>query len=177
MPELADVLKGVYILCLCEGKAEIAIMNMLLEKNLLVFSRKDLIKEKVHQRKNVDEIQKKFLNVSYEKPLVILMIIDSKNEKFILDKAYKDRFDIKKCLTKPEVEILVILDAGKYKEFEKVKSTIKPSIFCKTQLKHKYIKNENFINEYFDIDRLLNALRVYKQNSKKDHYTICDLLK
>jgi hypothetical protein len=176
MSELVDIFEGAYVLCICEGGSEMAIMNMLIDEKYLIFKREDLIREKVHPRMKTKEIEQKFLNKSYAKPLVILRIIDSSKEKFPLGKAYIDRYVVKECLTKPEIEILVILDADILNEFNKVKSKIKPSSFCKAKLKHKDIKDKDFMTNYFDISRLLKVLKEYKRVNKNDHLTIYDLL-
>lgn len=176
MSELVDCLRNVYILCLCEGGAEMAVMNMLLDNNKLIFKRENLIRGCVHPRMDTTNIERKFLKKSYDKTVVILRILDSKNEKFKLNKPYKEMFEVKKCLTKPEIEILVIHDCCKLKEYIKVKSTIKPSLFCKTHLKLKDIKSKEFVNRYFDIDKLLVALKSYKEKSSNDHYSIYDLV-
>lgn len=123
-------------------------------------------------------MEKRFLNQSFNKPVRILRIIDSKNERFQLGKAYKDRFEVHTCLTKPEIEILVIIDTDKLKEFIKVKSDTKPSTFCKTALGHHNVKEKHFMAEYFsDKQRLLDALKGYKKSHAKDHLTLYDLLK
>lgn len=177
MPELGDVFEDTYVLCVCEGGAETAIMNMLIDEKCLIFEREDLVQEKVHPRMKVKEIERKFLNKRYSKPVVILRVIDSKNERFPLGKAYVDRYVVKACLTKPEIEILVILDSDMLNEFNKVKSKTKPSSFCKTKLKYKDIKGKDFMIKYFDLDRLLSAMKVYKRVNKNDHLTLYDLLK
>jgi hypothetical protein len=125
---------------------------------------------------NVRKIESKFLNKRYSKPLVILRIIDSSREQFNLKKQYRGRFSKVKCLTKPEIEILVIIDKDELEEFYKVKSKQKASTFCKSHLNFKNIKDKKFMEEYFDIDRLIEALRVHKHKSKNDHYTIYDLI-
>ncbi len=177
MSELTSIIEDAYVLCLCEGGAEMAIMNMLLDEERLIFERKDLVSENIYPRMSARDVEKKFLNRKYERPVVVLRIIDSKRENFKLGKAYFERFKVETCLTKPEIEILIILDADMLEEFYKVKSTIKPSIFCKTRLNHKDVKSKDFMRDYFDIERLLLALKKYKEVSKKDHYTLFELLK
>jgi hypothetical protein len=177
MPGLVDVFNGVYVLCLCEGGSEEGVMNILLDENKLLFDREMLINGKVHRRMTARNVESKFLNRSYKKPVIIVRIIDSKTEQFNLGKAYKDRFYRADCLTKPEIEILVIHDADMFKEFIKVKSNTKPSEFCKIKLKHGNIKEKDFMRNYFDVDRLLVALCTYKRKSKNDHLTIYDLAK
>lgn len=47
---IADRLRDKRILCICEGAAEMDIMNMLLENNRLIFTNEELIDNKVHKR-------------------------------------------------------------------------------------------------------------------------------
>lgn len=83
---IKDTLQEKYILCLCEGAAELDILNRLLDQNLLVFTRNDLIEETLHYRKKVSDIEERFLGLSYNKEVVILRVIDSKNEQLKLGK-------------------------------------------------------------------------------------------
>lgn len=80
-------------------------------------------------------------------------------------------------MIKPEVEILIIIDLDKIKDYNKVKSKVKPSDYCKTTLRYKNVKNKDFMCDYFDIDKLLKALKKYKSNTTKDHFAIFDILK
>lgn len=91
MQKLNKFFEDSYVLCLCEGGAEISIMNMLVNNNKLIFNKEDLIQKKVHPRMKVRKVERKFLNKSYSKPLVILRIIDSPREQFNLKKQYKGR--------------------------------------------------------------------------------------
>ena len=175
---LNKLLQGKYLLCLCEGAAEMDIMNRLLEADLLVFHKDDLVQKKFHKREKVEKIQEKFLNQAYEKEVVILRVIDSRSEKFNLDKAYRGRFDEIPIRTKPEIEILIILDKKGLKAFDKKKSMMKPSVFCKEVYRMKAIKKRGFMNAYFkDIDSLVAAIREYQKKSDKSHWTIGDLLR
>ncbi len=174
---IKDTLQDKYILCLCEGAAELDIMNRLLDRNLLVFTRNDLIEETLHHRKKARDIEERFLGLSYKKEVVILRIIDSKNEQLKLGKAYKDRFEIFDVRTKPEIEILIIIDMGDLEKFYKAKSKQKPSEFCKDRYKHKKMKQSGFMTEYFDDDRLVKALKTHKKRCGKKVITIYDLLK
>lgn len=58
--QISEIIKGdVYILCICKGKAEEDIMNMLLDHDMLIFDRSDLIDHKVAKRSSVQSIQEK----------------------------------------------------------------------------------------------------------------------
>lgn len=116
-----------YILCLCEGTAELELMNLLLEENKLCFTKEDLIGRKLHSRQSVKKIEEDYLSFSFERPLMILRIIDSRNEQFNLSKAYRGRFEIVTICTRPEIEILLIIVNGDYEDYAKFKQSEKPS--------------------------------------------------
>ena len=85
--------------------------------------------------------------------------------------------DVINIITAPEIEMLIIFNEGKYKEFKKSKK--KPSTFCKENLKMAKVKSYDFVKEYFkDPVILLNAIKMYQQISKKekDEYSLIDLL-
>lgn len=85
--------------------------------------------------------------------------------------------DVKNVVTAPEIEMLIICNEGKYKEFKKTGE--KPSVYCKSKLKYKNVKNYDFIREYFsDMNVLISAFHEYRRVSKvhKDEKTLWDLL-
>jgi len=169
------------ILCLCEGNAEIDIMNMLLDNDMLIFDRSMLFEGKVCKRESVEMIQEKYLSLSFkDKKLVILRIIDSKHEAFRLSKPYNEMYKsmIFTCITSPEIEILIIHKEGGIVDFKKCKSYTKPSGFCKEHYGFKKIKNKGFMNEYFnDPNGLLEAIVEYEKNSQRKELSLYDLLK
>jgi hypothetical protein len=176
--QIDKMLEDKYILCICEGNAEVDIMNILLADDLLIFNREDLIEEKVHKRMSVKKIEDNYLGLSYNKELVILRIIDSRNEKFTLSKAYRGRFEILNAITNPEIEILIVIDKGDYDEFCKNKSKEKPSVFCKRVYSYKDIKSKGFMNDYFnDSKKLLDAIKEHNRYKKSKILTLYDLIK
>ncbi len=68
---VSDFIKDKYVLCLCEGNAEPDIMDMLLENEMLIISKNDLIERKFHKRESVRAIEEKHLGLHYEKAVVI----------------------------------------------------------------------------------------------------------
>ena len=86
--------------------------------------------------------------------------------------------DVINVITAPEIEMLIILNEDKYKEFKR--SGKKPSDFCKEDLKMTSVKSYHFVKDYFsDPDILLAAIRKYHEISKirKGEYTLLNLLK
>ena len=81
-------------------------------------------------------------------------------------------------ITAPEIEMLVILNEGKYSDYKK--SGMKPSVYCKSILKHRDVKSAAFVKSYFkDIDVLIKAIIEYKRvsNVKRNEFTLADILK
>ena len=90
------------------------------------------------------------------------------------------RVDVINVITAPEIEMLIIINEGKYKDFSKYKQDTLPSVYCKKILKMRNVKSIEFITDYFaDINKLLSAIKEYKRLSKIPKGEIClsDLLK
>lgn len=122
------------IACICEGGAETAIMDILLDNNLLIFKREQLITENVIPRTSARDFEKRYLRVEYGKKIIILRIIDSRSEEFRLSRAYKCQVEVIDVITAPEIEMLVIIKENKYVEYFRSRVS-KPSDFCKQNLK------------------------------------------
>jgi hypothetical protein len=156
---------------------------MLLDNDMLVFKRDQLISGEPVKRESVTSIQDKYLNYSFDKPLYILRIIDSKNEKFKLSKLYIDRFgsSIINVQTCPEIEILLIISSDNYSKYtNQFKSKMKPSEYCKQVLGMKNVKQKSCFESVFaDINKLKEAINKYARYTKKSFkfYTLNDLLK
>lgn len=169
-----------YIACICEGSAEQAIMELLLDNNKLRFSREGLLEEKIIRERSAKAFEQRYLRKGFSKTITVLRILDSKKEKFKLSKAYVDKVSVIDVVTAPEIEMLIILNENKYNEFHKVKSKMKPSKFCKTVLKFSNVKRCEFVKSYFsNIDKLIESIREYRRisNIKKEECTLSDLLK
>ena len=119
-----------YKACICEGSAENAIIDILLDHDLLIFSREEMVEEEVN------------------------------------------------VVTAPEIEMLIIFNENKYKEFKKTGK--KPSSFCKEDLKMAEVKSYDFVKNYFDNPLVLvAAIKKYHEMSRvpKGEYTLLDLLR
>lgn len=167
-----------YVACICEGGAEHAILDLLMNNHKLIFEREDLIEEEILKCRRGRDFEKRYLKKGFSEKITIYRILDSRNENFKLSKAYEEKVDIINVVTAPEIEMLIIFNEGKYKEFKNAGE--KPSIYCKRALRYKHVKSYEFIYEYFsDINVLVEALHEYKRMSKvrKDEMTLWDLLK
>ena len=169
---------GKYKACICEGSAENAIMDTLLDHDLLIFTREEMLEEEVIRCRDGKRFEEKYLRKGFPEKISVIRILDSRRENFKLSKAYEHKVDVINVITAPEIEMLIIFNEDKYKEFKK--SGKKPSDFCKEDLKMTSVKSYNFVKDYFAYpDILLAAIRKYHEISKirKGEYTLLDLLK
>ena len=168
-----------YKACICEGSAENAIMDILLDNNLLIFSREELLEEKVIRCREGKRFEERYLRrVPSEGKISVIRILDSRRENFKIGKAYEYMVDVINVITAPEIEMLIIFNEDRYKEFKK--SGKKPSDFCKENLRMTDVKSYKFVKSYFaDSVVLVAAIRKYHEMSKirKGEYTLLDLLK
>lgn len=145
-----------YKACICEGSAEEAIISILLENNLLIFTKEELLENEILRCRSAKKFEERYLRKNFDGKISVIRILDSRKENFKLSKAYERKIDVINVVTAPEIEILVIFNENKYEEFKKSKS--KPSDFCKTKLKMHNVKNFEFVTNYFsDVNLLLDV--------------------
>lgn len=113
----------------------------------------------------------------FERSISVLRILDSRKEKFVLSKEYEHKVKVVDIVTAPEIEILIILNENKLKEFKKTRK--KPSEFCKDNLKLRNVKAYDFVKGYFsDVAKLISAIKVYTEISDipKGEYSLLSLI-
>ncbi len=168
---------GKLIACICEGAAEETIINLLLDNNLLQFRREDLLDGKPLRGRGAQKFEREHLRFEFDYKITVLRILDSRRENFKLSKAYEHKVDVINIITAPEIEMLIILNEGKYTDYKK--SGVKPSIFCKSELGFSDVKSKEFIKSYFsNISKLVAAIHEYRRVSKVAHgeYSLSDIL-
>ena len=95
-----------------------------------------------------------------------------------MELAYAGKVDVINVVTALEIEMLIIFNEDKYKEFKK--SGKKPSSFCQEDLKIAEVKSYDFVKKYFSNPIVLvTAIKKYHEMSKvpKGEYTLLDLLR
>lgn len=115
-----------------------------------------------------------------------MIIGDTQRDKFpipreLSDIVSKDR--IYKYCTLPELEILIIINEGLYKQFQKSKES--PKTFAKRNIiynNRRYDQSSDFLEMYYcgkRINMLVDNLIQYKhlKKHKKDELYVADLLK
>jgi len=167
-----------YVACICEGSAEQAIMELLLDSNKLIFKNEQLLEEEIIRTRSAKKFEQRYLRKGFSKKITVLRILDSRRENFKLSKEYDPKVSVIDIITAPEIEMLIIFNEDKYNEFKK--SGMKPSEFCKVKLGYKSVKTYKFVKKYFsDTDKLLASIHEYRRVSKipKGEDTLFNLLK
>lgn len=167
---------------IAEGSAEQAILDVLLDNNLLIFAREELLQEKVLRTRKASAFEKQYMGMSFDKQVVIYRVLDSKNESFKLSKANKTRIsDVRNIYTRPEIEMLYIVYYGKYDEYSnKHKSKEKPSEFVKNELDLSNVKSYQTVYDFWlsKPEALVTTIRTYASLSSIDiENTLIALLK
>jgi hypothetical protein len=172
---------------MCEGPNELAIVNILLEHNCFSFSRDDLVTLVPFHARQIDKSTAIQLALNmYTGAIRILRIGDTLNDKLRIPTKYKDRIvSVEKFCTKPELEMLFIIAENLCLEFDKVKSSLSPKLFCKSNVslgRKKYDNSTQFYIDYFSSnpEKLVWCINEYKRTHKKhlkDEYYLADLLK
>lgn len=166
------------IACICEGAAEEAVIEILLESDKLIFTCDDMLEGEIIRTRGAQEFEKRYLRKGFSDKITVYRILDSHRERFALSKAYEPKVDIINVITAPEIEMLVILNENKYTDYKK--SGKKPSEYCKSDLRYRNVKSEKFLKDYFsNVDSLVAAIREYRRVSKiqAGELTLADLLK
>ena len=160
----------------CEGPSEVQLVADLLMKGELVFSVNEILDKRPIHFRQPKEIVALINTLPLDEEIVFFRIGDTQNDAYNLTclSARKSKISIKKVCTKPEIEILVIINEHLYNEYLKVKSTIKPKQFVKSNVNgyvnlDEYIKNHNMIWSIKEYKRI-------KRNEKDELY-LADLLK
>ena len=175
-------------LIMCEGPNEREIVNILLENDTLIFTEDDLLglnPYHARQIKNNKQVQT-VLNMYSGNDVLVMRIGDKQSDRLVIPADFKEKIcgTVKYC-TLPELEMLLIISEGLVKEYEKVKSSVKPKTFAKQHIwcNHKrYDNRSQFYRDYYGSDsgKLIRAIREYKRirgSHRKDELYLADILK
>ena len=141
-----------YKACICEGSAEEAIIDILVDNDLLIFKREEMLEECVIRCRSAKRFEERYLRKGFDEQISVIRILDSRREEFRLSKAY-DQFK---------------------------RSGKKTSEFCKTNLRMHDVKSYDFVKQYFSNPQLLvKAIKEYRRtaNIPKGEYSLSDLLR
>lgn len=167
-----------YIALICEGKCEKYVVEKLLDDDLLIFDRNQLLDKKVlsGEFRNANKFSNKYLTLGYDKKIKVLLVVD-KEVKLKIKKIFSHNIDDQICIiTRPEIEMLMIMAMGQYNNYQKVKSKQKPSDYMKS-LVGESVKNEKYVEKFYNQYDLVSAIKEYhKVRPNKLQYSLKDIL-
>ena len=114
-----------------------------------------MLEEEVIRCRDGKRFEEKYLRKGFLEKISVIRILDSRRENFKLSKAYEQKVDVINVITAPEIEMLIIFNEDKYKEFKK--SGKKPSDFCKEDLKRGQISPNHAYVQYLPYTSKIHA--------------------
>ena len=108
-----------YKACICEGSAEEAIIDILVDNDLLIFKREEMLEERVIRCRSAKRFEERYLRKGFDEQISVIRILDSRREEFRLGKAYEQKIDVANVITAPEIEMLIIHVEGVYDQFKR----------------------------------------------------------
>ena len=69
-----------YIACICEGAAEQAVIELLLDSNKLIFRYDDMLENEVIRYRSAQKFEERYLRKGFTEKITILRILDSHRE-------------------------------------------------------------------------------------------------
>jgi hypothetical protein len=175
--EFREKLASSLVLFSCEGKAERLILSKLRQEKRLLCPGESIVD--FTSLRSADSIENRYLGLDYDQQLIIVRVLDSRSERFKLSRLYRGRFPVFSVYTRPEIEMLAIIKEDRFVEYDKVKSRVKPSQFCKEALGIARIKDTAFLDTYWNADELSRAIREYRRikQIKSGELCLADILK
>ncbi|MBR3225699.1 MAG: hypothetical protein IKF78_10320 [Atopobiaceae bacterium] len=164
-------LQGFHPIISCEGTGEEVVVKKLVAADALVFPSCDVVD--ITRKRKAQVIQSDYLGFEYDWPVCIMRILDSPRERFRLGHLYADRFPVVNVYTRPEIEMLVIIRKGRYHDYSKKKSSMKPSVYCKDVLGLHDVKSATFLEDYWDVESIVVAAQEYRRLSHLERNELC----
>lgn len=91
-----------YVACICEGAAEHAIIDILLDHHLLIFERENLINNDVLRCRDGQTFETRYLRQSFNDKVSVIRVLDSRKENFRLNKLYQGKVDVINVIEGPK---------------------------------------------------------------------------
>ena len=107
---------GEKVAVICEGGAETAIMEMLLDAGRLIFTEEDLFYYEIIRCRSAEIFEQRYLKVRMDFRLAIIRVLDSRRENFRLSKPYCDEVDVINVITSGVVTVFCAKMAEKQKK-------------------------------------------------------------
>ncbi len=109
---------------------------------MLAINEDDMLDMRPHQKRQIDTYLAALIRqLDPNDKVKIIKIGDKMSDKLRIPKDLLSKIESEdKYCTKPEFEMLLIIAEGLAREYEKVKSTIKPKSFAKANISHHRIR-------------------------------------
>ena len=102
-----------YVACICEGAAEKAIMEILLDADKLIFKRDDLLEGELLRCRSGKNFEEQHLRKGFTEKITVLRILDYRWEQLTLSKVYEHEIARINVISAPEIQMLVIFNEEK----------------------------------------------------------------
>jgi hypothetical protein len=93
-----------------------------------------------------------------------MRIGDKQTDRLVIPADFKEKIcEIVKHCTLPELEMLLIISEGLDKEYEKVKSSVRPKAFAKEHIwcnQRRYDNSSQFYRDYYGSDCGMDVMRM-----------------
>lgn len=165
------------IVVACEGKSELKLIMHLIERGIFFVSKEELLDDRPIHIRQLKEISSLINALDINEKIYVYRVGDTQKDKYDLScfDARGDKIEIYKVCTKPEIEILVIFNEGKYKDYckEHRETNISPKQYLKS-----HFKECSSVEEYIKRHDIVPAIRQYKKvkKHKDDEMYLDDLL-
>ena len=170
-----------YYLIMTEGNTEKTFLEILSDRNLLKYKKDELLYHKIFQLRQIDNATiHKIYALPKDSSLVIIRVGDTLSDELKIPNEIKYIFKGKTIdvCTKPEFEILMIINDGLYEDYLKVKSITKPSRYY-TKKNKKYDKSSEYTKKYFNnltdkeiIDLVKEEHKLRNKANRKSAFTL-----
>lgn len=136
------------IFLLVEGNTELYEIEYLLNNNLLIFTYDQIFDHRPLHKRQLVSLVPEISTLKFDEPLVYYRIGDTLNDELDIKKieTRKQYITIHRVCTKPEFEILVIINEGKYQHFLKKEHEVSPKEYIYQYLGISDIKS--YINSH-----------------------------
>ncbi|MCQ2795374.1 MAG: hypothetical protein MJ214_04140 [Bacilli bacterium] len=163
------------IFLLVEGNTELYEIDYLLNNNLLIFTSGQIFDHRPLHKRQLTSLIPEISTLDFNEPLEFYRIGDTLNDELNITRieARKQYISIHRVCTKPEFEILIIINENKYDDYLKRTHEVSPKEYIKQYLEISDIKG------YIDSHNLTNAIKEYKRLKKHDkcEMYLADILK
>jgi len=163
-------------LIMTEGKDELILINIFIEKSIFKYKKDQLLYETpFHARQLNDKraIINAIRQISPKERITNFRVGDKLSDKLTIPSDLKSKIEkVSKICTLPELEILIIINERMLSQFEKVKSKQKASDFCCMHVKG-FSKSSTWYEAYFEKltgVEIVALLKKYKKQRMKSHH-------